>query len=108
MLAAHIDDSGSQGEGPVFVLAGYVAYTDQWKKFSDQWQMALDTRPRLKVAKINHAVRLEEGWGRMNGKQRDERMKLFSAIIHRHVWSGIVVSSGWDDLRRLKREISPN
>jgi hypothetical protein len=104
MLVAHIDDSGSEGKGPVFVLAGYVADTEQWKKFSDQWQIALDIRPRLKVVKIQHALRLEEGWGRMRSVQRDERMKRFASIIHRHVKMGIVVSSGWDDMRRIKRE----
>jgi hypothetical protein len=36
MLVAHIDDSGTDGSGPVFLLAGYVADTNQWKRFSDQ------------------------------------------------------------------------
>jgi hypothetical protein len=107
MLAAHIDDSGSQGEGPVFILAGYVADTEQWKKFSDQWQIALDLKPKLKIVKVQHAFRLEEGWGRFNAAQRDARLKRFSSIIHRHVKMGIVVSCGWDDLTKLKKEFFP-
>lgn len=107
MLAAHIDDSGSQGEGPVFVLAGYVADTNQWKRFSDQWQIALDIKPNLKVVKIQHALRLEEGWGRFKASQRDERMKRFASIIHRHVKMGVVAVAGWEDMRRIRDEFFP-
>lgn len=106
MLVAHVDDSGSNGEGPVFILAGYVADTDQWKRFSDQWQMALDLRPKLKVLKIQHALRLEELFGRTKPKERDERLKRFASIIHRHVRFGIVAFASWEDIRRLKREFS--
>jgi hypothetical protein len=107
MLAAHIDDSGSEGAGPVFVLGGYVGDTNQWKRFSDQWQLALDLRPKLKVLKIQEALRLEELWGRSKEKDRDERLKRFASIIHRHVEFGIAISSGWDDLRRIKKEFFP-
>lgn len=104
MLAAHIDDSGSHGQGPVFVLGGYVANVTQWKKFSEQWQMALDLAPKLEVVKIQHALRLEEGWGRMRAKQRDERMKRFASIVHKHVMFSVIISSPWDGLRRIKKE----
>jgi hypothetical protein len=107
MLVAYIDDSGSQGEGPVFVLAGYLAEPNQWRKFSEQWQIALDLPPRLKVVKIQHALRLEEGWGRFTAAQRDERLKRFSSIIHRHVRMGLVVSAGWGDLRKIRERFFP-
>lgn len=104
MLVAHVDDSGSQGEGPVFILAGYVADTDQWKRFSDQWQMALDLRPKLKRLKIQEAFHREELWGRTKPEDRDERLKRFASIIHRHVRFGVVAWLAWDDIRRLRKE----
>lgn len=107
VLTAYIDDSGSQGEGPAFILAGYVADKEQWKAFAEQWQIALDLKPKLTIVKIQHALRLEEGWGRFNSQQRDERLKRFASIIHRHVKMGVVVSCGWDDLRRIKKEFFP-
>jgi hypothetical protein len=106
MLAAFIDDSGSQGEGPVFILGGYVANTNDWKRFSDQWQMALDLPPKLKLVKIQHALRLEEGWGRFKDTQRDERLKRFASIIHSHVMFSVLAVAGWDDLRRVKKEFA--
>lgn len=107
MLAAHVDDSGSQGEGPVFVLAGYVADTDQWGRFSDQWQMSLDLSPKLSVFKIQQALRGEELWGRTKQTDREKRVKRFASIIQKHVQFGVSVSSGWDDLRRIQEEFFP-
>jgi hypothetical protein len=104
MLVAHVDDSGSQGQGPVFVLGGYVADTDQWKDFSDQWQIALNLRPKLKVLKIQHALRCEELWGHTKPKERDQRLKRFASIIHRHVRFGVVASLAWGDIHKLQRE----
>jgi hypothetical protein len=107
MLTAYIDDSGSQREGPVFILAGYIAETERWKRFSDQWQIGLDLEPKLNVVKIQHALRFEEHWGRFNAAQRDKRLKRFASIIRKHVQMSVVVSSGWADLLRIKKEFFP-
>jgi hypothetical protein len=104
MLVAHIDDSGSEGQGPVFILAGYVADIDQWKDFADEWKIALELRPKLKRLKIQEAIRGEELWGRTKKEDRDKRMKRFAAIIHRHVRFGIVASVAWEDMRKLQEE----
>jgi hypothetical protein len=42
MLQGFIDDSGWDGQSPVFVLADYIAKTEQWEAFSDEWQKASD------------------------------------------------------------------
>ena len=107
ILVADIDDSGSQGQGPVFVLAGYVASTNEWKRFADQWQMALDLRPKLTVFKLQQALQGEELWGRSKQTDRENRMKRFASIIHKHVQFGVSVSSSWDDLRRIQDEFFP-
>jgi hypothetical protein len=38
---------------------------------------------------------------------RDERMKRFASIIHRHVKMAVVASAGWEDIRRIKNEFFP-
>jgi hypothetical protein len=95
MLHAHIDGSGSTGDSPVFVLAGYVASVAQWEAFSNDWQAALDLEvPRkLAVLKTNHAYRLNDpkslfyGW---TAQQRDARLIEFVKTINKHAMHGIV------------------
>ena len=53
-LQASIDDSG-RGQKPVFVLAGYVAKSDDWGAFSDEWEIALHERPRIEYFKMREA-----------------------------------------------------
>ena len=41
MLKAYVDASGS-GDPQWFVMAGYVATSEEWAKFSEDWQKKLD------------------------------------------------------------------
>src|SRR5258708_28149860 len=41
MLRAFIDDSGSGGDSPWFVLAGYVGTVEAWDAFDEPWHAAL-------------------------------------------------------------------
>jgi hypothetical protein len=107
MLVAHIDDSGNNKQGPAFILAGYVATVQQWVKFSDQWQMAMDLKPKLDIVKVQDALRRENHWGRLTAAQRDERLKRFAAIIHKHVRMAVVASASWEDLKRIEQEFFP-
>ena len=54
MLQAYIDDSGN-GDPPVYVLAGFVASSDEWEIFTDEWQALLDAPPRLEYFKMKEA-----------------------------------------------------
>lgn len=89
MLQGFIDDSGWDGQSPVFVLAGYVAKAEQWEAFSDEWQKVLDhSDPApIQVLKTNQIYRnnvpntIFHGW---TNEQRDDRLKMFIAAIRRH------------------------
>jgi hypothetical protein len=46
MLTAFFDDSNIR-QGPVYVLAGWVALAEKWASFSDRWRMVLEMRTRV-------------------------------------------------------------
>jgi hypothetical protein len=95
MLIAHIDDSGSNKQGPIMVLAGYVARLTRWMGFNEEWQTALDEKPKLAYFKIKEAIRLEEQFGRFKPEQRDDRVFKLCSIIQKYVDFGVVASFKW-------------
>lgn len=104
MLIAHIDDSGSNKQGPVMVLAGYVSRLTPWMDFSQEWQTALDEKPRLAYFKIKEAIRLEEQFGRFKPEQRDERVFKLCSIIQKYVAFGVVASFRWSVFKQAQSE----
>ena len=46
-LRAFVDDSGSGGELPWFVLAGYLGTVEAWDAFDAPWRAILDRPPKL-------------------------------------------------------------
>src|SRR4051812_11420683 len=50
-----IDDSGSGGSSPYFVLSGYGASLDVWHAFAADWQGVLDLPPKVEYFKMNEA-----------------------------------------------------
>ena len=66
-LRAFIDDSGSWGDFPWFVLAGYVGTVEAWDAFDESWRKSLlDGPPKLEYFKSSEAESLREDgqWGR--------------------------------------------
>ena len=87
MLQVCIDDSGSDLQGPVYVLAGYLAEAEEWAKFSDEWQRALQKPPAISYFKLSEANRLNEG-GQFAGWTRrdaDDKIVALSKVIAPHV-----------------------
>jgi hypothetical protein len=108
MLQAYIDDSGWDGQSPVFVLAGYVAKQEQWEAFALEWQKALDHPEPAPIAvlKTNQIYRnnvpntMFHGW---TNEQRDERLKLLIRAISNHVLHGIVSVIPIEPYQRLMK-----
>jgi hypothetical protein len=40
-LQAYVDDSGNEPQSAFFVLGGFIAWSDQWGLFADEWKAAL-------------------------------------------------------------------
>jgi hypothetical protein len=83
MLQGFFDDSGSDRESPVFVLAGFVCSTECWKHFSVDWQEILDHDPPLDYFKMSEAQsfkgQFKRGW---NPRLRDQRIFELADLIN--------------------------
>ena len=77
MLRAFIDDSGSGGDSPWYVLAGYVGTTEAWNAFDKPWREMLDDPPKLEYFKV---VRLKVCVRTVNG-QESRRLKGTRELI---------------------------
>lgn len=81
MAVAFVDDSGSGGDAPYFVLAGYVASEAAWNKFVTDWQAVLDLSPKLEYFKMKEAEGLRGQFASFTPPQRDSRLHLFIDVI---------------------------
>lgn len=59
MAFAFVDDSGSGGDSPYYVLAGYSADEATWRAFWGDWQGVLDLSPKLDYFKMSEAESLK-------------------------------------------------
>ena len=85
MLKAFIDDSGSGGESPWFVLAGYVGTADGWNAFDPLWLEMLHQHPRIEYFKAVEAERLHPRgqWAGVSVEQRNAKMDGLIRVIAR-------------------------
>jgi Protein of unknown function (DUF3800) len=85
MLEAFFDDSGSDLQSPVFVLAGFVLPRERWKPFSIAWRNVLDQEPRLNYFKMAEAWSFQgefkHGW---NAALRDQRVFELADLIRNY------------------------
>jgi Protein of unknown function (DUF3800) len=85
VLTAFVDDSGSDTQGPAYVLAGYVSDVDSWEKFSVEWQRILDEHPRICYFKMSEA---ESRRGCFAGWDREDitnKIHTFIPVINKYV-----------------------
>lgn len=94
VLQAYVDDTGNSPNEYTFMLAGFVAPSEAWAKFCDDWQSLIDRPPGATYLKTTHAysLRLEfhkrKGWTR---KLRDAFMLDAADIIRAHVHESVAV-----------------
>jgi hypothetical protein len=95
-----IDDSGSEPQSPIFVLAGFIASHDNWARFADDWQTELDRYPKLDYFKMSEAGWLrgqfstERGW---TESLRDNRVMDFANIVLKHAAIRVETTMRHDD-----------
>lgn len=85
MLKAFIDDSGSGGDSPWYVLAGYLGTVEGWHAFDDQWTDVLHQNPRIEYFKSSEAESLRGGgqWASVGKDQRDAKLDALIDVIAR-------------------------
>jgi uncharacterized protein DUF3800 len=105
MFTAYMDDSGSEGKGLVFVLAGYVAPIKGWEIFSAKWEEALAKPPSLPYFKMREAHRLNDSFFGWTEEDRERRVAdLVDVICAQPVMSALALVLTWDDFRRAQAE----
>src|ERR1700730_1812044 len=103
-----IDDSGSEPQSPIFVLAGFIASHEKWATFSVDWQAELDKSPKLDYFKMNEAAALrgqfsrEKGWSE---RKRDARVLSFASIARQHAAVRAEATMRHDHFERYVRGI---
>jgi len=90
ILQAYLDESGSRNQDVCFVLAGFIAPSEVWAQFSDEWQQCLDAPPKLDYFKMREAVANPTGAFK-NWKRSEVQRKVCElvGIVKRHVRLGI-------------------
>lgn len=109
VLQAYVDDSGSDGEGPIFVLAGFLGTADDWISFSDEWAEALAEPPSLGYFKAAEANRLRDQFDRKRGwneRLRDDRVASLIRVIKKHAIARMHVSMRHRDFEEHIKNLS--
>jgi hypothetical protein len=100
MLRAFFDDSNIR-QGPVYVLAGWVAPEEKWEPFSKDWQAILDMRPRVAYFKYSEAMNLSGEFLGISESSRNEKLNLLVGLMEDYELIGISASvphnvfTGW-------------
>jgi hypothetical protein len=98
-----IDDSGSEPQSPIFVLAGFIASHDNWARFADDWQTGLDKPPKLDYFKMSEAAWLRGQFSRERGwteTKRDNRVTAFASMILKHAAVRVETTMRHDEFSR--------
>jgi hypothetical protein len=107
MLRAYIDDS-NMGQGPVAVLAGWLAPAKVWAQFSDDWDAVLRMSPRIEYFKWKEWRALNNEFGGITEERALEKLKLLVGVLAQHQPVGVasVISN---DLHRkiFKDNVDP-
>ncbi len=81
------DDSGSEPQSPIFVLAGFIAPAAKWADFAVEWEAALNLSPNLDYFKMTEAANLSGQFSRRMGwdeAKRDDRLVTLTRIIRKY------------------------
>jgi hypothetical protein len=90
-LKAFIDDSGSGGDSPWFVLAGYIGTAAAWDSFDKPWRKVLDGPPKLEYFKHSEVYGSDTQWGPFTLEQRNQRIDDLIKVIGKHARRAIYV-----------------
>jgi hypothetical protein len=87
-VRAFIDDSGSGGDSPYYVLAGYLGDVPTWERFTEDWQQVLDKVPKIAYFKMSEAESQTGEFEQFTHPQRDERVDDLVAVVEKHhLWA---------------------
>lgn len=108
VLNAFVDDSGSGGDSPWFVLAGYIGTVEQWEQFETDWRSTLDADPKIEYFKMREAESLKDQFANFSPAERDAKIDSLIVSINRYALQAIyvrVLQKDYDDI--VKGRLAP-
>jgi hypothetical protein len=109
-----MDDSGSDLQGPVFVLAGFMSTIERWEAFNAEWEEVCSREPPTPNFHMSEAYRLKGGyWGPIfSGEEtlksrRDQRLSDLAVVIRRNALVRIQACMTWENFRDFSNLIQP-
>jgi Protein of unknown function (DUF3800) len=87
VLQGFADDSGSgkgTGQGNVFVLAGFISFAADWKRFSDELEELCDCDPQTPDFHMAEAYRIKGKYKWKDESQRDAKIRDIVSLILKH------------------------
>jgi hypothetical protein len=76
-----IDDSGSGGDSPYFVLSALISTVEKWACFADEWQVALAEAPSIDYFKMSEAESRKKQFEGFNPDERDKELKRLTTLV---------------------------
>jgi len=107
MLRAFVDDSGSGGDSPWFVLAGYLGTVADWDAFDSEWQEVLCAEPRIEYFKMKQAERLRDQFEGFTPEQRDAKINALIDVILKRARQAVYVRAKQKDYDEIVKTQVP-
>jgi hypothetical protein len=109
MLKAFVDDSGSGGDSPWYVLAGYVGTVESWDAFDGPWREVLNGPPKLEYFKASEAesLRADGQWAGITKDERNQRLDAFIKVVGSHALRAIYVQVKQQDYNEIIKPYVP-
>jgi hypothetical protein len=89
---AFIDDSGTKGTHPVFVLAGFIGEAENWARLSEIWKQTLAASPSIKYLKMAEAAKPKGQFRGWSQKERNDKLAAFVEVLKQFPLKAIQVT----------------
>src|SRR5205085_10477581 len=84
MFRCPVDDSGNNTNRPVLVMGGCVGRVDEFNKFADAWDIALNESPAIDYNKHSEARSLEGCFKGFSGSDATAKTLKMASVIAGH------------------------
>ena len=81
MFKAYFDDSTSDEQTKILVLAGCIQSYKVWANFSMAWEAALASSPSIRYFHMREARQLEGEFDRWKAQDRDNKIRYLATVI---------------------------
>ena len=85
VLNAFVDDSGSGGDSPWYVLSGVVSTIEKWTEFSAEWALVCKSDPPIEYLKMSEASAQSGQFANFSKAEREAKLDALATLIDRHV-----------------------